>query len=108
MGYSVDRYIAVIFCLYLVLISVVQAAPHKNSAISEDSFYNPPAGFEKEAPGKILRTRRLDKKSLSAFLLPQNIDNAYQFLYRTTDALGKPITTATTLIVLIMPTPANW
>lgn len=81
---------------------LVTAAPHAKVVLSpsKDPFYQPPKGYEKEHPGTILRSRTLGPKSLAAFsAFPQNIANAYQFLYRTTDALGNPDATVTTLMV---------
>ncbi|KAI8331305.1 secretory lipase-domain-containing protein [Chlamydoabsidia padenii] len=91
-----------IIFLCILLTSLVAAAPHKKVVLSpsKDPFYQPPTGFEKQAPGTILRSRTLGPKSLAAFAaFPQNIKNAYQYLYRTTDAHGKPDATVTTLIV---------
>jgi hypothetical protein len=67
---------------------------------SLDPFYTPPAGFENENPGTILKVRNLGNNSLSVFgTFPQNIRSVYQYLYRTNDGLGKPTATVTTLAI---------
>ncbi|KAI8341262.1 extracellular lipase [Chlamydoabsidia padenii] len=85
------------------LISIVSGAPLlTRDALkpSVDPFYVPDAGFENTKPGAILKTRVLSPNSLSAFsAFPQNIQGVYQFLYRSTDALGNPTATVTTLMV---------
>lgn len=64
---------------------------------SQDPFYQPTGDWKSTAPGAILAHRPvpnpLPKAKYSA---------AYQLLYRTTDALGNPIATTTTVII-----PAN-
>ncbi|CAO3626187.1 unnamed protein product [Cunninghamella echinulata] len=65
-----------------------------------DPFYVPPTGFESAKEGSILKQRTLPPNALallSAF--PQNIEQVHQFLYRTTDGLGNPTATVTTLMV---------
>ncbi|CAK7890764.1 lipase 1 [[Candida] anglica] len=93
---------------YLVtsfIIWVVEAVPvipleTRSSLIppSDDPFYNPPVGFEKEPLGAILRQRRNDH-SYGFLFLPQNIEAAYQFLVRSEDSFGEPIGVVTTLFV---------
>jgi hypothetical protein len=78
-------------------------APAKRLATSqppnEDDFYRPPQGYEKAAPGTILRHRptplpiTLDNKA------GINIKAAWQLLYRTQDSTGKPEATVTTILV---------
>lgn len=60
-----------------------------------DPFYNPPAGFESEAPGSILRTRTVNPSFLG--LLPDLSVQAYQLLYRTTSINGSAIAGVTTV-----------
>lgn len=66
---------------------------------SEDRFYQPPAGYETAAPGTILASRSVPS-TLSVFqTIPLNIKAAYQLLYRTTNSLGDPEVTVTTVLV---------
>lgn len=66
---------------------------------SEDPFYTPPAGYESSAPGTILRSRAIPDTLAISSILPINVQGAYQLLYRTTDSLGNPQATVTTIIV---------
>ena len=61
---------------------------------AEDPFYQPPAGFESQAPGAILRSRPI----IASFFtfIPDPIE-AYQILYRTTAVDGSAIATVTTV-----------
>ncbi|KAJ6028597.1 hypothetical protein N7540_004173 [Penicillium herquei] len=61
---------------------------------SEDSFYQPPAGYESEEPGTILRQRTITVAFLG--LIPDPVE-AYQLLYRTTAVNGSAIATVTTI-----------
>lgn len=61
---------------------------------SVDPFYQPPAGFEEQAPGTILRSRKI---STAYFGLIPNPVHAWQLLYRTTAINGSAIATATTI-----------
>ncbi|KAI4672754.1 uncharacterized protein J4E78_001256 [Alternaria triticimaculans] len=66
---------------------------------SDDPFYTPPAGFESAKPGAILRSRPVPS-ALSLFqTIPLNLKGAWQLLYRTTDSLGNPVATVTTVMV---------
>src|ERR1700709_543509 len=73
-----------------------RAAPQTPSS---DPFYTPPAGFESSAPGTILRSRNVPSPLAFLSIAPINIKGAYQLLYRTTDSLGNPEATVTTVIV---------
>lgn len=73
-----------------------RAAPQPPSV---DPFYIPPAGFESSAPGTILRTRKVPNPLALLSIAPVNVQGAYQLLYRTTDSLGNPEATVTTVIV---------
>ena len=66
---------------------------------SEDPFYTPPTGYESSAPGTILRSRAIPGTLAIDSILPINVQAAYQLLYRTTDSLGNPQATVTTIIV---------
>ncbi|KAG2186480.1 hypothetical protein INT44_002702 [Umbelopsis vinacea] len=76
------------------------AVPVRRAAVlpQDDPFYTPPAGYESSAPGEILRTRPVPNKLAAFSAFPQNIANAWQILYRTTDALGNPQATVTTVM----------
>jgi hypothetical protein len=66
---------------------------------SDDPFYQPPTGFESAKPGAILRSRPVPS-ALSLFqTIPLNLQGAWQLLYRTTDSLGNPVATVTTVMV---------
>lgn len=66
---------------------------------SDDPFYTPPAGYESSAPGTILRSRNVPNALAIGSILPVNVQGAYQLLYRSTDSLGNPQATVTTIIV---------
>ncbi len=66
---------------------------------SADPFYTPPPHLASFKPGKILRHRKVTISGVS------NASAAYQLLYRTTDAKGKPIATVTTLALPSEPAP---
>lgn len=59
-----------------------------------DPFYQPPAGFEDEAPGSILRSRQI---TTAYFGLVINTVQSWQLLYRTTAANGSAIASVTTV-----------
>ncbi len=63
---------------------------------SEDSFYDPPAGFEHAAPGTVLRSRDVEMGFLG--LVPQKV-RATQLLYRSTNRKGEPEACVTTVLV---------
>jgi Secretory lipase len=68
---------------------------------SKDPFYKPPRALASYAPGAILRWRNVT-------LAPTNraaSTTAYELLYRTTSATGKPIATVTTLMLPAVPAP---
>ncbi|WPH03974.1 Hypothetical protein R9X50_00685700 [Acrodontium crateriforme] len=69
---------------------------------SDDPFYVPPVGFEKTAPGTILRERQI----ISSFfgILPDFVET-HQLLYRTTAVNGTPIATVTTIFKPDWPRP---
>uniref|UniRef100_A0A060T9V7 ARAD1D14784p n=1 Tax=Blastobotrys adeninivorans TaxID=409370 RepID=A0A060T9V7_BLAAD len=65
---------------------------------SEDPFYTPDKGYEKEEPGTILRWRHAPQ--LPAFtVFKDKVEASIQILYRTTDTQGNA--TATVVSVLI-------
>ncbi|CAD6920926.1 unnamed protein product [Tilletia controversa] len=59
---------------------------------SQDAFYKPPSGWQRKANGAILRSRQVRPSS-------SNAAAAYQILFKTTDALGAPDHTVTTILV---------
>lgn len=61
-----------------------------------DSFYNPPANWQKAQPGAILRSRPVHAKALQIF--PINV-RAWQLLYRSTGEHGEPDAAVTTLLL---------
>jgi hypothetical protein len=66
---------------------------------SLDPFYLPPPGYENAAPGTILRSRPAPAKLQVLSLVPVNIKQVTQLLYRTTNALGQPEVTVSTVMV---------
>jgi triacylglycerol lipase len=68
----------------------------------DDPFYQPPAGFERRAPGTVLRSRDVQLAFLG--LIPQRF-TATQLLYRTTDLDGHASTTVTTVLTPTERTP---
>lgn len=66
---------------------------------AQDPFYQPPAGYENAAPGTILRSRPAPAKLTALSLVPLNIKQVTQLLYRTTNALGQPEVTVSTVMV---------
>jgi hypothetical protein len=89
----------------LALAGLASAAPSSSlfgratAPPSEDPFYIAPSGYESSAPGTILRSRPVPG-ALSLFqTIPLNLKGAWQLLYRTTDSMGNPIATVTTVLV---------
>ena len=74
---------------------VVSAANVPPLPPSRDPFYTAPIGYERAAPGAVLRVR-------TALGLAEGIANcssAYNILYRTTDSNYKPSWAVTTLLI---------
>lgn len=92
----------------LLIAQVVTALPsHRlNSRApvepSQDPFYQPPAGYESQAPGTILRQRQI-VAAIFGFL-PELVE-AHQLLYRTTAVNGTPIATVTTIFKPLLALP---
>lgn len=103
-GSSVRLAITAFVALMLGLVSARPAAlsvaymPYVSRGLptvpSDDPFYQPPAGFESEEPGTILRQRSISVAFLG--LIPDPVE-AYQLLYRTTAINGSAIATVTTI-----------
>ncbi|CEJ92810.1 hypothetical protein VHEMI08440 [[Torrubiella] hemipterigena] len=94
------RFFAALSQVTLLFVTVV---PSVNSLVvdqppqlfaRDDSFFDPPAGFESQPPGSVLRSRKI----IASFFtfIPDPIE-AYQILYRTTAVNGSAIATATTI-----------
>jgi hypothetical protein len=66
---------------------------------TQDPFYQPPLGYEKTAPGTILRYRSPPFPIAALGFAKSNLESAYQVLYRTSDTFGNPIATMTTILV---------
>ncbi|MEU0539199.1 lipase family protein [Nocardia sp. NPDC005978] len=63
--------------------------------LQSDPFYTPPAGWDSKAPGTVLNSRPVEVASMG----PQALDaDAWQLLYRSTDADGLPMATVTTVL----------
>jgi hypothetical protein len=68
---------------------------------SDDPFYTAPAGLASHAPGSILRSRQVELQGATEAAY----ETAYQLLYRSTDASGKPVAAVNTLILPRSPAP---
>ncbi|KAK5117862.1 hypothetical protein LTR85_008636 [Meristemomyces frigidus] len=87
-----------VLVLLALAITELHARPLKPIAArasvpATDPFYQPPAGYEAEEPGTILRTRSI---VASFFGLLLDAVEAHQLLYRTTAVNGTAIATVTT------------
>ncbi|KAI2794419.1 hypothetical protein POX_a01018 [Penicillium oxalicum] len=100
-GFSVR--LCMVFLMTFVL-TLCSAQPASQSIVErsiplppdQDPFHQPPAGFESELPGSILREREVQVAFLG--LIPQPV-KAYQLLYRTTAINGSAIASVTTVFV---------
>jgi hypothetical protein len=95
--------------VWMLAAGPVMAVPVSKALLTpqKDPFYKPPHGYEKTAPGTILRTRKLTDKLSVLSLFPQNVANVWQVLYRTTNALGNPEATVTTVLEPHNPDPTK-
>ncbi|MGH9245404.1 MAG: lipase family protein [Acidimicrobiales bacterium] len=73
------------------------AAPIPEPA--DDPFYQPPDGFESEAPGSVLRSRSVTVTGLG---IPIPV-RSWQVLSRSTDTKGEPAAVVSTLMVPLIP-----
>ena len=71
-----------------------------------DPFYAAPVHIGRYAPGTVLRWRTVHV-DLGPLPLSGILANAYQLLYRTTDATGHPIANVTTVLVPRLPPPPS-
>ncbi|GAB5593412.1 hypothetical protein Unana1_08312 [Umbelopsis nana] len=96
------RFVSTLVCagLWLAVAGPTLAAPARRAPVlpPDDPFYTPPAGYESSPPGTILRTRPVPNKLAAFATFPQNVANAWQILYRTTDSLGNAQATVTTVM----------
>lgn len=85
----------------LVAGPAASAAPTPQAVVppADDPFYQPPAGFESTAPGTVLRSRSVTVTGLG---IPIPV-RSWQALARSTDAKGRPVAVATTLMVPLTP-----
>lgn len=79
------------------------AALASSAPPSQDPFYAPPASYADAAPGAVLATRDV---TVSFNGTPATV-TATQVLYRTTDQLGRPSATATTIMRPAIPSPVT-
>lgn len=69
------------------------------TAPSSDPFYTPPANLAKYSHGTILREREVTLSGPTQTMAAA----AYQLMYRTTNATGRPVAAVTTLMVPTSP-----
>lgn len=81
-----------------VLVAVGFGMAGTVSAAAEivDDFYEPPAGYEMRSPGAVLKSRPVVVKAMQQF--PLRVQ-AWQLLYRTSDADGRPYASVTTVMI---------
>ena len=66
---------------------------------SRDAFYDRPQGYQSAALGTILRHRLAPAPFAKYKGQPKNVKATYQFLFRTTDSVGRPDVAVTTIVV---------
>ncbi|KAH7014081.1 secretory lipase-domain-containing protein [Microdochium trichocladiopsis] len=66
---------------------------------SEDPFYQAPAGYENASPGDILASRKAPAKLAAFQTIPLTVKEVWQVSYRSTDALGNPQASVSTIII---------
>jgi uncharacterized repeat protein (TIGR01451 family) len=89
-----------LFWMLAATLVVALMAPAVAAAVDppdQDPFYQPPAGFETEAPGTVLKSRPIQIQGPPFFPTPQV--NAWQLLFRSTDTKNNPIAAVTTIAV---------
>ncbi|WP_167768880.1 lipase family protein [Nocardia sp. CS682] len=103
-GRAVATLVTMAFAMAAVLLAGA-VTPTQATAIPlphEDSFYQPPEGFEAKEPGAILRSREVRLAALT--VLPVNV-RAWQLLYRTTDLNEQPTAAVTTVVLPALADP---
>ena len=94
----------------LLFLALATSFPLTKRAVlppTQDPFYVPPSGFANHRPGTILRQRAIADASAAYGRFGANITAAYQLLYRSTNAIGKPAVAVTTLFVPKNPHPTR-
>ncbi|KAH8433271.1 uncharacterized protein LDX57_010906 [Aspergillus melleus] len=68
---------------------------------SQDPWYQQPKNISAYAPGDTIRARQVanELEPYTPVGMPISVESVHQYLYRTTDSVGKPIAAAATLIV---------
>lgn len=79
-----------------VLAGTTAGSASAQPAPPPDSFYTAPGQLSSTTPGQVLRSRRVNIRALQLF--PVRVQ-AWQLLYRTSDADGKPDVAVTTLMI---------
>lgn len=93
------RFVETLVTLALVVVLAVAAPTDSPMLPADDAFYTPPPGFEKTAPGTILRLRA-PPKPISIFSAFQtNLAAAHQLLFRSTNSFGEPVAAVSTILV---------
>ena len=91
----------VALCVRLVAAAAVAAPLERRADIlspKNDPFYKAPEGWESEAPGTVLRSRKIVPTLLTFDKI--NVEHAYEILYRTTGTFeSDPAVTVTTVLV---------
>lgn len=84
-------------CLLLFLTWIASAV----ELPSQDAFYQQPKNIAKYKPGQIVNSRKIGT-NLNG-IIPDgptpNVEEAWQYLYRTTDSLGNPVAAVATLLM---------
>jgi hypothetical protein len=95
--------VPVICALALVSVGLAPVSADALTPPDQDSFYTPPPHLANKADGTILRARQV---SLSG-AAQSNAAGAYQLLFRTMSATGRPTAAVTTVIVPTSPAPGQ-
>ncbi|CCE77998.1 Piso0_000608 [Millerozyma farinosa CBS 7064] len=79
------------------IIATVRAASIPVLTPSQDSFYEPPPGYENTTVGTVLKIRKPPQR-LRSIYFPINVKDSWQILVRSSDAKGKPTAIVSTII----------
>lgn len=102
MGSTLARVLSVVATLCLFLPTNNARSIFKRGAPTlptEDPFYTPPVGYQRQEPGTILRYRTMPYPLSTVGSETANFKTGFQILYRTADALGNAEATVTTLLI---------